>query len=251
MNVQSMVRVAVLSALFVILPHGPSALAAQTCVSSVQPAQGDLGYRVRGERCEGLYVAEISTSALELVSLTDGPLEYSLEVDTLMVYAATETTPGPVHLRALGRRPRTYYRMDAAPDALPFPWSSDVLKLAGMTPDRTGMYGFTLAAGDTTFVPVRVGEFAPSDSLELVLRTAVDTEGVVYKCRPAGGPTNQCANDFGEWTTLPLEGGMVPAGAPMTLRVPKSLGAMHLDIAIQPRDSTAYRPPLTVQIAGR
>lgn len=49
------------------------------CDNSLQTSDDAMSYRLRSGRCEGVYVSTVSARSLELVSLTMGKIDYSLD----------------------------------------------------------------------------------------------------------------------------------------------------------------------------
>src|SRR4051812_38199942 len=62
--------------------------------AAVNPDSGPLGYRERGgdPRCEGLYRSPVAGAALELLSLTSGPIDFSLGPDAVLYIASPDLT---------------------------------------------------------------------------------------------------------------------------------------------------------------
>ena len=80
------------------------------------PAQGQIEYRWRQNRCEGFYRSNVSSGDLELVSLLVGRLSGETTRDSqleIVVPAVPRPLAGPIRIRAVAIPPRTYYRMDA------------------------------------------------------------------------------------------------------------------------------------------
>lgn len=91
--------------------------------------ESDLGYRDRGDRCEGIYdKLEVSGSTLSVVSFTEGDVSYDPAEAPLEV-----TWPlgldRPVRLRAKPLRPDLFYQMDTVQPATAssFVWPTDFL----------------------------------------------------------------------------------------------------------------------------
>ena len=85
------------------------------------PAQGQVEYRWRQNRCEGFYRSNVSSGDLELVSLLVGRLstDSSSRNSQLEIVAPViqRSLTGPIKVRAVAIPPRTYYRMDATLDS--------------------------------------------------------------------------------------------------------------------------------------
>lgn len=136
------------------------------CDSKLIPQKGDpLAYARRGERCEGLYVLEVSGSAdLSLVSFTAATSSVTLKAeDRLHVRWPQVSGNLPTHLRAVSLRKHVYYRMDALrPGGIErFEWPADVLIRLNMRSNEVGVVGWvqqTLGGKQIdVYVPLRVG----------------------------------------------------------------------------------------------
>jgi hypothetical protein len=125
-----------------------------------------LGYRLRGDRCEGRYAKDVGNTTLTLGSLVASFA--AIEPASKRPLRVTWSPPpgsAPVWLRAQGLKRRLYYRMDArsAAGAAAYAWPSDVL--SGMAPgagDIGLMAWVRQRVGDgagerEVYLPVRVG----------------------------------------------------------------------------------------------
>src|SRR5919108_743620 len=78
-----------------------------------QVSDNPYGYRMRGDRCEGIYIKEVSTTILLVASLTESFEDYDLNSSKpLLIEWNKASGDGVVRLRAQGLRRRLYYRMD-------------------------------------------------------------------------------------------------------------------------------------------
>src|ERR1700757_4306296 len=75
-----------------------------------QPTGDPNGYRLRGDRCEGIYIREVAgSSAVLLVSLTRSAPDYDLKSGRdLALDWQTPSSQQPIHLRGVGLRQRLY-----------------------------------------------------------------------------------------------------------------------------------------------
>src|SRR2546430_1208106 len=90
-------RAALLSTVIALCCYG----AEQHCDSSLPRDSGyAMGYRERGDRCEGVYVRNVSESSLQIASFT-GVVE-PFDPKSVKTARLLWTTPGtePIHLRA-------------------------------------------------------------------------------------------------------------------------------------------------------
>ena len=102
---------------FVFLLPGGNAASAQSPCDPALPrndAQSS-GYRLRGDRCEGIYKRPVASFGVQLVSLTAGnPVDLCGAGAVHMVWPAGTTLSGSrtIHLQAESLRPLLYYRLD-------------------------------------------------------------------------------------------------------------------------------------------
>ena len=146
-----------LAALVVTTAHSQQA---QKCDALV-PAQGQIEYRWRENRCEGFYRSNVSSGDLELVSLLVGRLTGDIAKNAQLEIVAPNiqrSLGGPIHVRAVAIPPRTYYRMDAVLNpGTPLSWPvGDVLAPSQLSVDRIGVFGWVDASPERVFVPLRV-----------------------------------------------------------------------------------------------
>jgi len=109
----------------------------------LQPASDPNGYRLRGDRCEGIYIREVAgSSAVLLVSLTRSVLDYDLKSGgDLAIDWRAPSNQQPVRLRGVGLRQRLYYQMDAVRPAgtTSYTWNTGVLANLNLKPEELGM----------------------------------------------------------------------------------------------------------------
>src|ERR1700727_1110168 len=123
-----------------------------TCDQLTPLSGSQLQYKDRGNRCEGLYVANVSSKSLEVVSFIEGSIHFDLSPGTT-IHVFTRNEAGPIHVRAIAKPPRTYYRMDAVLEkssVLEWP-VDDVLRQAKINADRLGIFGWKNNEGEQLF----------------------------------------------------------------------------------------------------
>jgi len=92
------------------------------------PAQHPFAYTYRGNRCEGIYIQEVSNAPLSIVSFTKYFEDYDLESSEDLTVSWTAPQGTTFALRAQGILPNLYYRMDAHfKDSARFIWSKNIL----------------------------------------------------------------------------------------------------------------------------
>jgi hypothetical protein len=135
----------------------------------LQPTRNPYGYRLRGNRCEGIYIQEVSGAPLAIVSWTQSFSDYDLtSKQPVVIEWDTARDGGPVRLRSQGLRRRLYYRMDAVPPSgsKSFAWSTELLSALGITKHDAGIVGTTQDAIEGArrdiYLPLRISQGAKS-----------------------------------------------------------------------------------------
>lgn len=132
----------------------------------VEPGGDDLAYQPRpeGDRCEGRYVDRVSGSTLTVASVVVGGLVAAADAARVDV-DWRRFTPGRVRLIVRSLKPRTFYRLDAAPETSTYGWSTEVLRKLGLTPVDLGYVAVAdwPVADETLYVALRRGGGAPGD----------------------------------------------------------------------------------------
>lgn len=137
------------------------------------------GYRMRGERCEGIFVREVSGDELRLASLTRWFADFDpARTGGLPVRWHVPGGGGRLRLRAQGLARRSHYRMDTVCDAGSgvWTWPTDLLAARGLRRADIGVLGstqFTIGGTSTELLlPLQIGAPAPRDAprqLELIV----------------------------------------------------------------------------------
>jgi len=158
------------------------------------------GYHKRANRCEGLYVTNVSGRSLAATSFTLGSLRYEMKASTRLQVSA----PGQrsaVNVRAVALPARTYYRMDAvlAPGSAMLWPVADVLLPESLSDSRIGVFGWKGQEESKTLVPLRVAaEGAPPTSGKPLLTVQANFDAQQVKWRWAPALEKQC-QAFGLW----------------------------------------------------
>jgi len=189
-------------------------------------ASGPHGYRLRGDRCEGIYVKQVGGTVLTLASLTESFEDYAVTHGSApLTLEWTAPDSGMVVLRAQGIKRDLYYRMDATRPAATgaYRWPSDVLTARGIARRDVGVLAWTRATlGGTEriiYLPLRIGqrgEPARADVYELVLFPAAPLREVyltVAEVDSAGHDTRLIHN------SRPLHYGFYPAERPVRIKL--------------------------------
>lgn len=177
------------------------AAAQDTNCKGLPPLQdSQSGYQKRGDRCEGLYVANVGSHSLTAMSFSLGKIRYDLNPLVKLEVSA----PGqkePVNIRAVAIPPKTYYRMDAVlPAGETKVWPvRDVLLPENLSDSRIGIFGWKGSETAKTLVPLRV---VPQDKPVtpappfLTIEASFDAQVVKWRWAPAQKDGCQA---FGPW----------------------------------------------------
>lgn len=179
-----------------------SHLAAQVPCDSflLKNTDSPLGYSNRGDRCEGLYIKEVGSSTLRVVSLTES-FEPINTGSGKALQIEWDRPPGNniVRLRAQGIKRRLYYRMDTFRPAGSgsYNWPSNMLASLNILPGDIGILGLTrYAVGKNeqdVYLPLRIkqqGSYIHSGTYQLVLLPGVELSEV-YISMALTGPDGQ------------------------------------------------------------
>lgn len=123
------------------IPMTGAAEPASFCDQQItRPSSGSLGYRLRGNRCEGIYeqpTSAVGERQVMLISLTCGAPPAAFVPKAPIGVAWSDVGSGAVALR-IETLPEVSlrYRMDARPSAGSFSWPSEVLVELSVTPQE-------------------------------------------------------------------------------------------------------------------
>lgn len=132
-------------------------------------------YQFRGDRCEGIYAADVSGQALWLASLTERFDAYAFNYEPLVVRWAAPGTAA-VRLRGHGIRQGLFYRMDSELPAGSdrYEWNSELLAVREIAQEDLGVIAWTDGAGGTDLlIPVRVSQGAGAPAEDRTYRVVV------------------------------------------------------------------------------
>jgi hypothetical protein len=143
--------------------------------------QNPYAYARRDDRCEGVYVQQVSASTgLQILSFIEAVSAFAIQPGDRLRLEWTGMSGATVRLRALSLRPKTYYRMDTErpPGTAAFDWPADIISTLNLGSQQIGFVGLmSQPVGDRTeeiYVPIRVGKGA-----------VVRTQKYVVSIRPA------------------------------------------------------------------
>lgn len=161
---------------------------------------GPWAYSRRGDRCEGLYVEQVSGAVLAIVSFTSVFEDYDLDSGTPLIVEWTAPGAGEVHLRARSLEPKIYYQMDSRPrvEAESFRWPLEILAGVRLGRALLGVLGsmeWPLAGrNQRVLLPLRIGqgggseveESVAQESYELKVRPGVELREIYLSLATVG-----------------------------------------------------------------
>lgn len=154
--------------------------------SLVGMTSSELGYRDRGNRCEGLYIEKVGGTTLLLASFTESFEQYdSRSGKPIRIEWNRPLGNSTVRVRAQGLNSRLYYRMDTVQPAgsTSYTWPSHVLASLNIGANDIGVLGSTKrAVGQTErdiYLPVRIsqaGRAIRKGSYQLIILPGVELQ---------------------------------------------------------------------------
>jgi hypothetical protein len=198
----------VFSLVFLLSGGFPSNLSAggqRHCDESLtQLTNHPLGYRDRGDRCEGIYIGKIASTTLLVASLTESFEEYKTASDKPLDID-WDKPPGNgnenVRVRAQGLIRHLYYRMDTAQPSGrgSYRWPTDILASLNIVKDDLGIVALTrYSVGQRerdVYLPLRIkqagqagqaGQATRTGSYNLVLLPGVELDEVFISLASIG-----------------------------------------------------------------
>jgi hypothetical protein len=121
-----------------------------------------LGYRLRGDRCEGIYIKEVSSTTLVVASLANSSNDFDFTTDKELQIKWEVADSRPVYLRVQGLKRRLYYRMDTVRPSgtTAYKWPTNVLAALNIQRRDIGLIGWSWytirGERQRVYVPLRV-----------------------------------------------------------------------------------------------
>jgi hypothetical protein len=120
------------------------------------------GYRLRGDRCEGVFVQQVANTPLSIASFgrLNLPQSFAQSKSLIVEWSPVATE---MRLRAYSLKPRIYYQMDSRQPAgaASYRWSTDVLNALELAPNDIGVVAWTErnigGIHRDVYLPVRIG----------------------------------------------------------------------------------------------
>jgi hypothetical protein len=127
-----------------------------------QDESNPYGYRLRGNRCEGIYIRLVGGAPLTIASWTQSFENYNLASPAPLTMEWDIPSGKSVSLRAEGLRRRLYFRMDASPSGNSFTWQTSLLTALGIVQSELGITASYRAAVNgeehEILLPLRVAQ---------------------------------------------------------------------------------------------
>ena len=162
---------------------GPLPAQENPCDPDLRPPRDDFyGYKLRGDRCEGIYVKDVAGKALQVVSLTESVEDFDPALTKNLLVEWTAPRDAAVRLRALGLRSGLYYQMDSSRSAgsASYSWPPNFLRELKLKNGDIGLLAWTsqrAGSGERrVYLPLRISQRkapARSPSYKLVIRPGV------------------------------------------------------------------------------
>ncbi len=202
------------------------------------PANHPYGYSPRGNRCEGIYIQEVSSTTLSVVSFTEFFEDYDLASAKELLVEWNAPGAENVRLRAQGIRRKLYYRMDTVlpADSANYTWSSNILSALSIRKQDIGVIGWGFyPLGKTEqqiYLPLRIRQQdtpGGSGSYQLVLLPGRELTEVYTSLAliEADGLARSFLQDG-----KPLKYGYYPAGRGFTIPISslETSGIYYLEV---------------------
>lgn len=214
-----------------------------------QLGQNPQGYRLRGDRCEGIYIQPVSGSTTLLVASFTEFFE-DFDPNSLDKLSVEWSSPAetPIHLRAYALRQKLYYQMDAIVPAgkTAYLWPAGVLNALHLSKQDIGVVGFTeyRVGGEnrTLYVPllIRQRNQKPTHGYHLVLLPGSELNEVFISLAQVGTDGQPHSFLISDRT---LGKGYYPAERGILIEIPspKTPGVYYVEIGATSR----YGGPIT------
>jgi len=224
------------------------------CDNALRPAKGTLStYKLRGDRCEGLYEKDYGTESIGLLSLTIGELPFPLH-DGMKLEVTVPGHTGTAQVQAVTQQADIGYQMDAFIESgSRLGWPVDeVLMKESLGSTKLGIYAWTQAPNhawiqtwtqnpkNPVYLPVRVAvagvRVKPTSTIQLVVRPSTDVQSIKWRWGMATGSSCQ----LGSWQDR--TGGPVDAAQSASIDLPQIAGVHCLEVQAQRSDSKWTKP---------
>ena len=235
-----------------LLLHAPGLLGSPSarqnpCEAGLVSAGDDpYGYRLRGDRCEGVYVHGVAGTTLAVASLVESFADFQPASGKNLIMVWSAPAGADVRLRARALRRRLYYRMDAIRPAgsTSYHWPTNLLDTFNLRRHELGVVAWASRAvgGERrdVYLPLRIGQQRPARSrdYQLALVAGAELSEVYLSLAPVGadgrpGPYLRRDQALGY--------GHYPAERSINVTIPKprARGVYYVEIGATLRDGTS------------
>jgi hypothetical protein len=166
------------------------------CDPQLKQLSGDPnGYRLRGDRCEGIYVKEVGSTTLLVASLIETVEDFNPASGQNLIVEWNAPGKAEIHMRVHALRHRLYYQMDTdrPSDNTRYTWQPTQLAAFNLKRGELGFTAWTsqLVGGTkrNIYLPLRISQQAAavrSRSYEVALVPGVELAEVYYSLAPEG-----------------------------------------------------------------
>lgn len=196
-------------------------LAQDPCDPSLRiSADNPLGYRLRGDRCEGLYIEQVAGS-IWVASFHRGARTFRPETGKRIALTWALPPSAQAHIQAVALKPGVAYRMDSVRPrgAGTYEWPADLLAAAGLIGSDLGLlswYALPLGAKPVkVHSPVSVN--GQAGALELILLPDAALQEVFLSLTKLDEQGKERGHLFSDRA---LGYGYYPARRPVAIRLP-------------------------------
>jgi hypothetical protein len=175
---------------------GPLLAQQNHCDPQLKQSSGDPnGYRLRGDRCEGIYAKEVGSTTLLVASMVESVEDFNPASDQNLFVEWKAPGNADIRLRAQALRHRLYYQMDTIrpSGSSPYTWRLNLLAAFNLRKNELGFTARTSTpVGETrrdVYLPLRIrrqGPAARSRSYQAVLVPGIELAEVYYSLAPVG-----------------------------------------------------------------
>ena len=205
------------------------------------------GYRLRGDRCEGVYARQVAGTTLFLSSFTETCEKYDLTADDPLIIRWAAPADSGIQLRAETIKAGRYYRMDtrAAPRDSVYRWPNRILSSERLARSDLGVLGWTrITLGGrrrVAYVPLAVTQkSSPTACGPLQVAFSTETRLIevlvsLAQLDSTGAEIRVIKKDE------PLNRGFYPAGSPILISLRRAdlaasgLYALKVSATLSPR----------------
>lgn len=172
----------------------PTIVQESHCEPHLRQASSDpYGYRLRGDRCEGIYIKDVASTTLLVASLTESVEDLNPASGQSLLVEWTALGSESIRLRAYSLIHRLYYQMDSLRPAgrTSYIWPMDLLAALNFRKNDLGIVAWTsYQVGNTkreVYLPLRIRRQAAagkSRGYQLVLLPGIELTEVFISLAP-------------------------------------------------------------------